>query len=102
MDALETATARCDDPITSFIAADSITSTKISDTQRAILEALAGKQLTYDDLILAVHARGVNVSPQRVRTSAAALRKAGMIRDAEDDGRSKSGYRSKRWERADA
>lgn len=102
MDALETATARCDDPITSFIAADSITSQKISDTQRAILESLAVKPLTYDELVLAVRARGVKVSPQRVRTSAAALRKAGMIRDADDDGRSMSGYRAKRWERTDA
>lgn len=102
MEALETATARSDDPITSFIAADSITEHKISATQRAILEALAGKPLTYDELILAVRARGVKVTPQRVRTSAAALRKAGMIRDAEDDGRSMAGYRAKRWERTDA
>ena len=102
MEALEAATARSDDPITSFEAADTITAIKISQTQTAILEALKGKQLTHDQLFIAVLGRGVNVSAQRVRTSCAALVKAGLVRDAENDGRSVAGFRSKRWERTDA
>ncbi|MGO2188249.1 MAG: hypothetical protein ACTH4Y_08385 [Microbacterium gubbeenense] len=102
MNALETPGARSDDPLTSYIAADSITDVKISQTQTAILGALHGKQLTYDELILAVLGRGVRVTPQRIRTSCAALRKAGLVRDAENDGRSMAGHRAKRWEIPDA
>lgn len=102
MQVLETPAARSTDPITSDMAADTITAHTINQTQIAILESLREKPLTYDELVIAVRGRGVNVSPQRVRTSAKALRDAGMIRAAEVDGRSMAGHRAKRWERSDA
>ena len=98
MEALETPAARSTDPITSFLAADSITTVKISATQRAILHALESGPSTYDQMYLNVLSQGIKVTQQRVRTACVALRDAGFVRDSESDGRSMAGYRAKRWE----
>lgn len=101
MHVLEQPTARSTDPLTSFIAADSITDLALTELQTTILMAL-DRPMTHDELTLTVRGMGVKRSPQRIRTSCKELARAGLVRQTSDMGRSLNGGRSHKWERADA
>ena len=101
MNVLEQPTARSTDPITSYIAADSITDHALMELQTTILMALT-RPMTHDELTLTVRGMGVKRSPQRIRSSCAELTRAGLVRASDEMGRTMLGGRAHKWERADA
>lgn len=94
---LETPTARSTDPITSFQAADGITTHQLTELQQAIVTSLSDGPLTHDELVLKVHGFGIHRTPQRVRSCCAELVRAGLVEPADELGRSMQGGKSQKW-----
>lgn len=90
---------RTRDPETSWDAAMSISEEKLSKVDVAILDLLAEKPRTDEELFVVYVTRGYTlVTPQRIRTARAHLVRANKVRDTNTTRKSRLGRKSTVWE----